>query len=270
MNALLLDEQPLLILPGLAVAIGLPEAMILQQLHYYLRGKNGKILADGQRYIYNTYAEWHEIFPFWSDSTIKRTFAALEERKLVVSVQPEKGISRRKYYRIDYEVFIALTSKSSVEEVKLTRREDHIDPIGVPDWSVPTRAEKTAENTSNIRAASPEPAVDCPFDDPPVKPAKPRNVLFDALAEAEGSNVSELGPRGGARIAVALKEIKAASPDVTPEEIKKRAANFRASWPKMSLTANALAAHWAKFGHVLETPVERGNGYGRLGLAPMR
>lgn len=36
MSKLLLDDEPLVILPKLAAAIGLNEAIILQQLHYWL------------------------------------------------------------------------------------------------------------------------------------------------------------------------------------------------------------------------------------------
>jgi len=54
--------------------------------------------------VYNTYAEWKETnFPFWSENTIQRVFANLEENGLVVSIQPMKGkYDRTKYYRIDY------------------------------------------------------------------------------------------------------------------------------------------------------------------------
>ncbi len=39
MNNLLLDEHPLLVMPKLATLIGLNEAIVLQQVHYWLIGK---------------------------------------------------------------------------------------------------------------------------------------------------------------------------------------------------------------------------------------
>ena len=36
-SKLLVDEPPLIVLPSLAVAIGLAEAILLQQIHYWLR-----------------------------------------------------------------------------------------------------------------------------------------------------------------------------------------------------------------------------------------
>ena len=95
MNKLLIPEPPLQILPQLACTIGLNEAIIVQQLHYWsLKAKDG--------WVYNTYEQWHEQFPFWSVITIKRTFLKLEQDGIVISRQG-KSTNRKKYYRIDYE-----------------------------------------------------------------------------------------------------------------------------------------------------------------------
>ena len=81
----------------------------------------------------------------------------------------------------------------------------------------------------------------------PKEPKQPRqpNPLFDALAQAEGSNAN-LTKSAARAIGVALAEIKAAQPDVTPEEIARRAANYRAQMTGATLTASALAKHWAR------------------------
>jgi len=82
---------------------------------------------------------------------------------------------------------------------------------------------------------------------------KPRNEVFDALCEIEGSNPAEVRT-GGGRIAAALKAIRTATPDVTADEIRRRAENYRERWPRVPITANALANHWAKFGYVGDPP----------------
>ena len=56
MNKLLISEQPLQVLPGLAAKIGLNEAIFLQQLHYWL--VKSKHEHDELRWVYNTYEEW--------------------------------------------------------------------------------------------------------------------------------------------------------------------------------------------------------------------
>jgi len=45
---------------------------------------------------------------------------------------------------------------------------------------------------------------------------------------------------------VAIAKIRKASPDVTPEEIARRAANYRLHMPTAMLTATALLNHWAR------------------------
>lgn len=103
MSKLLLDGEPLVILPKLAAAIGLNEAIILQQLHYWL--EKSKNVRDGFRWVYNTYEEWQKQFPFWSESTIKRTIKKLEGQHLIIVGKYNKlKIDNTKWYRIDYEV----------------------------------------------------------------------------------------------------------------------------------------------------------------------
>lgn len=162
---LLLREPPLQVLPSLACAIGLNEAIALQQL-YYLQSnpQNGKTLADGERYIFNTYAEWSAYFPFWSEPTIKRVFLELEQRHLVETQQPEGNFSRRKYYRVPLSVVVNLTHERmqenrpdppTPERIKLipstdeiVRRTDQIDPSNGSNPSVPLIAETTPKTTT--------------------------------------------------------------------------------------------------------------------------
>jgi len=124
MSKLLIQESPLTFQPSLAVAIGINEAIVLQQIHYWISNvKNKGYEQDGYKWVYNTYAEWKETnFPFWSENTIQRIFANLEEMGLVVSIQPMKGkYDRTKYYRIEYtklEVFDD-TKSEAIDDPKL-------------------------------------------------------------------------------------------------------------------------------------------------------
>ena len=75
MNNLLFNENPLVIMPKLAVKIGLNESIILQQIHYWLEinRKADKNLKGNFYWTYNSYREWQEQFPFFSLKTIQRT-----------------------------------------------------------------------------------------------------------------------------------------------------------------------------------------------------
>lgn len=103
-NKLLMDEHPLLVLPELAILLGLNEAIVAQQIHYWVRDTRSGIEKEGERWIYNTYEQWQKQFPFWSISTIQRTFASLEKSGVLISEQfSAHKRDMKKYYRLDYE-----------------------------------------------------------------------------------------------------------------------------------------------------------------------
>ncbi|MBA3570820.1 MAG: hypothetical protein H0W34_02345 [Pyrinomonadaceae bacterium] len=107
----LMDEPPINFYPSLAVALGVNEAIIFQQLHFLLgvteKAKNKYNLVEGRWWVYNSYKEWQaNYFPWLHEGTIKRLFLVLEERGLVLSIQSVKNPSdRRKWYAIDYEAW---------------------------------------------------------------------------------------------------------------------------------------------------------------------
>jgi hypothetical protein len=106
-NTFLLDEAPLVILPSLAVKIGLNEAIVIQQLHYWLQ-KSTKI-RDGRKWIYTTYKGWQEQFPFWSQVTIRRIITECEKKGLIKSEQFNKPeFDNTKWYSLNYELIPGL------------------------------------------------------------------------------------------------------------------------------------------------------------------
>ncbi|WP_260159105.1 replication protein [Levilactobacillus brevis] len=102
MGNLLISEPPLQVLPSLAVRVGLKEAIVLQQFHYWLqRSSNNR---DGYKWVYNSYDEWHKQFPFFSKVTLRRTINSLEKQGYLVSGNYNKaGFDKTKWYRIDYQ-----------------------------------------------------------------------------------------------------------------------------------------------------------------------
>jgi len=105
-SRLLYDERPLVVIPELAVVVGLNSAIVLQQVHYWVRinQRADKNFREGYYWTYNTYEDWREQFPFWSISTIKRIFMELEADNLIVTGSYNRlPIDRTKWYRINYE-----------------------------------------------------------------------------------------------------------------------------------------------------------------------
>lgn len=100
---LLINEPPLQVLPSLAVAVGLNEAIMLQQIHYWMVRSNH--YYEGKRWIYNSVSSWEKQFPFLSRSTIKRTISNLETKEiLIVGNFNRLAMDRTKWYTINYEV----------------------------------------------------------------------------------------------------------------------------------------------------------------------
>lgn len=105
MRAQLYNEPPLTVSPSLAAAVGLNEAIVLQQVHYWTQNseKNGRNLVDGRYWVYRTYADWGKDFPFWCDSTIRGIIRRLESAGLLLSGNHKKmPMDKTKWYAIDY------------------------------------------------------------------------------------------------------------------------------------------------------------------------
>ncbi|MCG3463096.1 conserved phage C-terminal domain-containing protein [Xenorhabdus bovienii] len=104
MSLLLLKNRPLVVIPELAVRLGLNEAIVLQQIQYWLIETASGVEANGRRWIYNTIEKWQEQFPFFSESTIKRAFANLKKIGVLCIEQINKSNhDRTNYYSINYE-----------------------------------------------------------------------------------------------------------------------------------------------------------------------
>ena len=113
MSNLLTTEHPLVVLPTLASRIGLNEAIVLQQIHYWLsKGEDngyGKVIS-GIRWIYNRLDDWLEQFTWLSKWQLRQVLHKLRhEFKLVKFAQHEKQQwCRRGWYTIDYEQLEAM------------------------------------------------------------------------------------------------------------------------------------------------------------------
>lgn len=123
-NAVTLEET-LVILPSLAMKIGFREAIILQQIHYWLT--KSLHIIEGRKWVYNTYRDWQKQFPFWSQSTVKRTILNLEKQGLLISGNWNTlKLDKTKWYTIDYEKInklgLTLFNPSSLEAKEYSAR----------------------------------------------------------------------------------------------------------------------------------------------------
>lgn len=102
----ILKEDALLVMPTLAEIIGLREAIILQQIHYFIiiATEKGDNYKDGYYWTYNSAVKWQKQFPFWHVNTIRNALKNLENKSVLITgcYNKMRG-DRSKWYRINYE-----------------------------------------------------------------------------------------------------------------------------------------------------------------------
>jgi hypothetical protein len=144
MSKALFEDNPLLVSPKIAVKFGLNEAIILQQIHYWLEVNREKNIhnIDGMTWTYNSYTEWEAQFPFMSRSTIKRAFHNLEKYHILIYRNYNRlAIDRTKWYSINYNV------------LKLALETEQFQPLGQND---PTIGSKWTNHVVKMNLPLPE------------------------------------------------------------------------------------------------------------------
>jgi len=137
-SALLLSERLVQAQPSVVRAFGLLQAVVLQQIAWHLDAAE--------------HGEWHddeEWFPVTcsdlaseigvSEAAIGRATRSLEERRVLLSVQPEGWSTRRKWYRIDrdHEDLVPLPqSTKSKDRNRRNRRIGTDDSVASPSSTV--------------------------------------------------------------------------------------------------------------------------------------
>ena len=106
-SELLFKEEPLVINRQAAKVLGLNEAIVTQQVHYWLDiCRKSKInFHDGRTWTYNTYEDWQkDNFDFWSIATLKRIFKNLFDKGILIkgNYNPHK-YDRKLWVTIDYD-----------------------------------------------------------------------------------------------------------------------------------------------------------------------
>jgi hypothetical protein len=153
---MLFDEPPLVVSPTLACAIGLHEAIVLQQMHYWL--SHSKFVHDDRHWVYNTYEDWAKQFPFWKPETIRKIIAKLRGDGLIdIAKLSDNPWDKTNYYAINYAVLA--THGARIDAEKSTASERKSAPVQkrkIPPHHCTENTETTTETTeraSRRRAA---------------------------------------------------------------------------------------------------------------------
>src|SRR5258708_35593298 len=102
MSKNLIEYYPLLVLPTLAVALGLHESIVIQQLHFLLGKLEGKVI-EGRKWIYMPDRAWPDQFPFWTRNTVRGLLNKLEKMGFVMTGNYNAStLDHRTWSSIDY------------------------------------------------------------------------------------------------------------------------------------------------------------------------
>jgi hypothetical protein len=115
----LIDEPPLNVLPSLAKAIGLNEAIVLQQIKFWLCVNESKRenFRENRYWTYNTHQQWLEEFSWMKLTTLKSTLKNLKSQGLIITKAFEaKSHNQTLWYTIDYEALGAVIIASKARD----------------------------------------------------------------------------------------------------------------------------------------------------------
>lgn len=147
----LYSKHPVIVDTDVAVAIGIKEAVIAQQLNYWLHSKSAKTI-NGRRWVYNSYENWQkDSFPFFTVATIRRLFEKLEKMGVIITGNYNKaGFDKTKWYSIDEERLNDIINRPSAqnEQTNCSKRADGAaqnEQTNTRDYT-----EITTDNNNNV------------------------------------------------------------------------------------------------------------------------
>lgn len=121
---LLFNEQPIVINRLAANVLGLNEAIVIQQIHYWIDiNDKAKInFYENRTWTFNTYETWQkDNFSFWSVRTLKRIFNNLIKRGILIKSNfNKKKYDRTMWITIDYDKLNEISNEyeSNLKDIK--------------------------------------------------------------------------------------------------------------------------------------------------------
>jgi hypothetical protein len=209
----LMDETPINFYAGLAEVIGVNEAIVLQQIWFYINvnreNESDRHYHEGKWWVYNSYEQWAKKFFRWlTPRGVQNVILHLEKLKILESTQ---GVSdkydRRKWYTVNRDVLETVVDNHyahSAENVSSHSAESapsnvhNLHPLNVHkmhDEKTENTTERTTEKKETTLSASAESAV-FPVNDPydlSFEAVDP--VMFPVKGEKQISAMEEKGSK---------------------------------------------------------------------------
>lgn len=213
---LLYDESPITVSPTLATELGLSEAVLLQQLHYWIEvkrrdfHKHQRSLRDGRWWVYFSTRELAERYPYLgSERTIKTKISELLNAGwLLKSNYNESNIDRTNWYSINYDKITELQNKKQAEinaQIAAHRLDENVQSIG---QKLPNRLGRNCPIHSEDFAQ--------PIPKTSSKTSNKENIAHAQLAHPLDENVFELEIREGTQHGSKSQILDPNAPPVPP------------------------------------------------------
>ena len=153
----------------LAILIGVDQTMMLCQIDFWVQNhQDNEHCKDGRYWIYETYDDWVEQFPYWGKTKIREILRKLKEKNLIITGNYNKmSGDNTKWYTVNYDLLDKIMSEkkrldnthlsesdtcplSESDTCHLSENGRPIPNISIPNISLPKKSKNkpTIENNS--------------------------------------------------------------------------------------------------------------------------
>jgi hypothetical protein len=196
-------------LPKLAKLLGsIPQAIILQQVHWLCNQPKSGIEHDGEVWVWGTYDEWaNDYFPMWTPAALRKNLARMEESSLIVSTTRIKDSwDNTKYYRVNYDE-LDKRSTSNCYESSTSKREESSTSNCYESSTSTIYTETSTETSTREVLADASPPTKCPSDK---KPLTEQQQWFQAICWIVGWGHKTMSKNDSGQVVQTIKILKAA------------------------------------------------------------
>ena len=116
----------------IAQSLGQNESILLNQILYWLSKCGREIAGQQGKWIYNSLADWHKQFGYWTMYKLRKTIKSLEELGIIKSIKINaKKWNHTKWYTVDHNQYKKLLKQ--IEDTKETKKPSSLNK---PDESI--------------------------------------------------------------------------------------------------------------------------------------
>jgi hypothetical protein len=247
--------------PHLAMTLGVPAALLIQQIHYWSRKQNH--YRDGQYWVYKTLKEWADELRIFDAKTIQRSLDKLRAAGIIeVANYNKMKYDRTLWYRVQMDILSKCLATRFPDHEVVVNPDGQIVLIGNPIKSIPipeTTAETTSEKEAPPAATHPSPPSQLPGKKfLMVKAPSSAKAILQQLQDK--SNGTPAVPPNTLKSAQAIwrtvpkyNETVKMMPEMTMVDRGRLSYIYRQWGPTADRNLRHLISHWVGFTKFVET-----------------